>query len=114
MIVLEPITTTQSFYATLREFSTLPNKMLITDKETNISDEVDITVANGDYTQLISFDYDKLIEGHLYRLEVYYNTIEDLRWRGLMFITSQSVDSYTINNNTYEEKTTTNDFIIYE
>ena len=124
MIVLTTSTSNQSFVITQRRDSSIgvSNKINFTDKETNVTiTENIISTTTYDLYDTIQVNV-ALLEGHMYRMEMYKDTIDDLRFRGLCFCTDQidssegfaNVEAYTINKDIYTENQTTNEFTILE
>lgn len=123
MTILTTSTSNQTFVLTLKResVSDLPNKFDLTDKETNITTTHNI-ISNVPYDYYDSIQVNvALLEGHTYRIKVYKDTLDDVRYVGLVFCTDQvttpgylDVEGYTVNNSVYTEKTTTNEFTILE
>ena len=124
MIVLTTSTSNQSFVVTQKRDSVIgvSNKIDFTDKETNVTiTENIISTVQYDLYDTIQVNV-ALLEGHTYRVEMYRNTIDDLRFRGLCFCTDQidssegfaNVEAYTINKDLYTENPTANEFTILE
>ncbi len=89
------------------------NKLEIIDEQTNESVIKDITVFTvGAYYHTITIDF-ALVEGHTYTLRIYRDSKTNTRFIGKVFCTDQSLP-YSVNTDVYTERTTTNDFIIYD
>ena len=89
------------------------NKLQITDEQTNETTELTIDSSYiGGYYHTITAEF-TLIEGHFYKIRVYKDTVTNTRFLGKVFCTDQSLP-YKITDGVYSEKTTENDFIIYE
>lgn len=111
MNIVQPITTSQSFIISPRASV---NKLKITDKETNVSDVINVTSVVGSYHTTVTFSYSKLVEGHVYRIELYDTTLTTpILYKGLMLATANEAD-YSLNKNYYTQNTTTNEFTILE
>jgi len=111
MNIVEPITTSQSFIISPRASV---NRLRITDKETNVTDVINVTSVVGSYYTTVTFNYSKLKEGHIYRTELYDTTLtEPIYYKGLMLATANE-DDYSLNKNYYTQNTTTNEFTILE
>ena len=79
---------------------------------TNITTEVTIdTNTLGDYVDTISAIF-SLEEGRYYTIEL--KNVLEVVFKGKIFCTNQSVQTYSVNNDTYVSNNTTNDFITYE
>ena len=111
MRIVQPITTSQSFIISPRASV---NRLKITDKETNVSDILNVTSVVGSYHTTVTFAYSKLVEGHIYRIELYDTTLTTpILYKGLMLATANESD-YSLNKNYYTQNTTTNEFTILE
>lgn len=124
MIILTTSTSNQSFAVNAKRDTSNgnANKIDLTDKETNITTTYNIIsyVTNERYdTVQVNVS---LLEGHIYRIIMYRNTLSDERFRGLVFCTDQidssggfaNVEDYRLSDGQYTENTTTNEFTIYE
>ncbi len=106
MIALTTSTSSQSFNFIPRT-GTQPTVMLITDEETNTTENVTISSYVVDtYFDTITATFN-LKEGRYYtvRLE---NT--EVMYVGKMFCTDQTTD-YSVNSGQYQQKNSTNDFL---
>ena len=123
MIILKPISTSQAFVITQRDFEgTRANKIKIIDEETNVSRVITLSgTTNGDYYDTVTITINPALkEGHTYRAIMYVNTEEYVNYRGKILCTSQidlsqgflDIRDYSVNNNRYIENTTTNEFIL--
>lgn len=124
MIILTTSTSNQSFVVNAKTDTSIgnANKIDLTDKETNITTTYNII----SYTTYDRYDTIQvnvsLLEGHIYRIVMYRNTLADERFRGLVFCTDQvdsskgfaNVEDYRLSDGQYTENTTTNEFTIYE
>lgn len=89
------------------------NKLQITDEQTNETTELTIISSYaGEYYHTITSEFE-LIESHFYMIRVYRDSTTQTRFLGKVFCTDQSLP-YKITEGVYSEKTTENDFIIYE
>ena len=89
------------------------NKLSITDEQTNETTELTIISSYaGEYYHTITTELE-LIEGHFYMIRVYRDSTTQTRFLGKVFCTDQSLP-YTITDGVYNQKTSENDFIIYE
>jgi hypothetical protein len=123
MIILKPISTSQAFVVTQRDFEgTRANKIKIIDEETNVSRVITLSgTTNGDYYDTVTITINPALkEGHTYRAIMYVNTEAYVNYRGKILCTSQidisqgflDIRDYSVNNNRYIENTTTNEFIL--
>ena len=123
MIILKPISTSQAFVVTQRDFEgTRANKIKIIDEETNVSRVITLSgTTNGDYYDTVTITINPALkEGHTYRAIMYVNTESYVNYRGKILCTSQidisqgflDIRDYSVNNNRYIENTTTNEFIL--
>ena len=89
------------------------NKLSITDEQTNETTELNIISSYaGEYYHTITTEFN-LIEGHFYMIRVYRDSTTQTRFLGKVFFTDQSLP-YKITDGVYNQKTSENDFIIYE
>lgn len=137
MIVLTTSTSSQSFNFIPRT-GTQPTVMLITDEETNTTENVTITsyvidtyfdtitasfsLREGRYytVRLQNFDSDEYLQTDDYsylltsqndRIEIDgYNGTTEVMYVGKIFCTDQTTD-YSVNSGQYQQKNTTNDFL---
>lgn len=137
MIVLTTSTSSQSFNFIPRT-GTQPTVMLITDEETNTTENVTITsyvvdtyfdtitatfsLKEGRYytVRLQNFDSDEYLQTDDYsylltsqndRIEIDgYNGTTEVMYVGKIFCTDQTTD-YSVNSGQYQQKNTTNDFL---
>ena len=137
MIVLTTSTSSQSFNFIPRT-GTQPTVMLITDEETNTTENVTITsyvvdtyfdtitatfnLKEGRYytIRLQNFDSDEYLQTDDYsylltsqydRIEIYgYNGTTEVMYVGKIFCTDQITD-YSVNSGQYQQKNSTNDFL---
>lgn len=90
------------------------NKVEMIDEQTNVSTIYDVTTSYaGDYYHTITMAFTNLIEGHFYTIRIYQDSKTETRFLGKVFCTNQSLP-YSVNTDTYNTRTTSNDFIIYE
>ena len=55
-----------------------------------------------------------LDEGNFYEIELTKNLTNAVLWRGVMFVSDQVKQDYTINDDEFKEKTSNNDYIILD
>jgi hypothetical protein len=88
------------------------NKIVFIDEEANTSE----TMENVSFTSGVYYLQTSIVlpikEGKDYRVLVYNNN--NVVYTGKIYCTNQSVDSYTINKNEYVQRSTENEFIVYE
>jgi len=110
MIVLTPSGSPQTFSFIPRDNTF--NVMELTDEQTNVTTAVAITSSTvGDYINTITATFG-LVEGHFYNLVLRVGTT--IIYKDRVFCTSQSLVTFSVNNNQYVSNSTTNDFIVYE
>ena len=110
MIILQKTLDPQTFSFIAK--SKVYSSMYVRDESTNITTEVTIdTNTLGDYVDTISAIF-SLEEGRYYTIEL--KNVLEVVFKGKIFCTNQSVQTYSVNNDTYVSNNTTNDFITYE
>ena len=110
MIILQKTLDPQTFSFIAK--SKVYGSMYVRDESTNITTEVTIdTNTLGDYVDTISAIF-SLEEGRYYTIEL--KNVLEVVFKGKIFCTNQSVQTYSVNNDTYVSNNTTNDFITYE
>ena len=70
--------------------------------------------SNNILTISFSLNTDTLEEGVFYEIELTKNVTNAVLWRGIMFVSDQVKQDYTINKNEFKENTSTNEYIILE
>ena len=109
MIVLQESASAQEIKFIPRSYSA--DRVVLKDEQKNTKVEILGTFTQDSY-YLKSDIIFSLKQDRFYELTVKNNT--EVVYRDRIFCTNQSVGSYSINNNEYNEHSTTNDFIIYE
>lgn len=110
MIILQESASAQSFKCIPR--SNTYNTLTITDEQTNVS--TNVTIASsvvGSYFTTINAVF-SLKQGHFYTLKLKQNT--DVVFYDRIFCTNQSIADFSVNTGQYTQKSSNNDFIIYE
>lgn len=118
MIVLKPITSSQTIKFIPREFSTAL-EYVFTDDITmeEIAPNLKITSKTGDYISL-TLQITGLKEARFYTFRAKLRETDEVIYKDKCFVTNQDVDQtqeqkYTINKNVYEPKSTgENDYIV--
>ena len=117
MIILKVDTNPQSFKFIPRQKTY--DGLFIKDESTNIETQVTIgSSATNDYYDTITATFHTtspaftLVENRFYRLLIKNGT--DIVYRDQIFVTNQTLGSYSVNNNVYNSHSSTNEFIIYE
>jgi hypothetical protein len=117
MIILQVDTNPQSFKFIPR--SKTYDGLFIKDESTNIETQITISAtASNDYYDTITATFHTtspaftLVEDRFYRLLIKNGT--DIVYRDKIFVTNQNISTFSINNNVYNQHSSTNDFIIYE
>lgn len=110
MIILQKTLDSQSFSFIAK--SKIYDSMHLRDESTNITTEVSIiSITSGDYVDSISAIF-TLEEGRYYTMELK-NALEVV-FKGKVFCTNQTIQTYSVNKDTYTSNNTANDFITYE
>ena len=110
MILLQETGSAQLVQFIGRSEATGAAKAYFTNEETNTTYTYDVTLSTStNYTQFTEVLGD-LLEDKNYFLIVEQSNTE--LYRGNVFVTNQS--GYSINNGEFLERTTTNDFLVYE
>ncbi len=107
MIVLKPISTSQTLKFIPREYAA--DKIVLRNESTNTEIEIEATFTQDKYYLIASIVFD-LKEGFFYNLTVYNEN--DIVYKDKIFCTSQSVLNYSINKDEYVSNATNNDYII--
>ena len=90
------------------------NKLELTDEQTNTSVTYNVSsFTTTEYYHTITLAFSGLIEGHKYIMRIYRDSKTNTRFLGKVLVTDNSLP-YSINDGVYNQKTTDNDFIIYE
>lgn len=108
MIILQDTNNAQSF-SIIPRFYTADN-ITFTGESTGVTDAYTISATTDRYYQVITGTFD-LVEGNYYTLKVYNDTNEVI-YRDRVFVTNQTVSTYSVNDNIYVDYTTDNEFII--
>ena len=107
MIVLKPITTSQTLKFIPRVYSA--DRVVLRDEITNQETEISGTFTQIEYYLTASLIFD-LKEGQFYNLTVY--NVNDIVYKDKIFCTNQTALNYSINKDEYVSNSTNNDFII--
>ena len=116
---LLPIDTEQIIYIIPRVYATSVTVTLRDDSSNNVKTILLTGVKNGNYIKLTSVF--ELVEGRFYDLKVYNGqgalASANIIYRDKIFCTAQSTDQstnnkYSVNKNSYIQKSGNNDFII--
>ena len=117
MIILKVDTNPQSFKFIPR--SKTYDGLYLTDESTNVTTQITIaSTATNDYYETITATFHTtspafdLVQDRFYKLLVKNGT--DIVYYDRVFVTNQNISTFSINNNAYNEQTSTNEFIIYE
>ena len=108
-MILKELLTSQTFKIVPRELAA--DSMTFTHEETGVITTYAITPTIDRYYLVIS----KIIalkENHFYKLTVYNGA--DVVYKGKVYCTNQTIESYSINNGEYVQSSSNNDYIIYE
>lgn len=108
-------------------FKILPRELGITTSDTltikNQSENKDLSIkfktSSYDSNNILTVSFsinvggdDSLEEGVFYEIELTKNVTDAVLWRGVMFVSDQEKEDYTINDGEFKEKTSTNEYII--
>lgn len=107
MVILEESNTSQSFYCIPRYYEA--DSVTFTNELTQEVLTYNIDAVTSDHYLIVTGTFD-LQDGFTYLLKV--NSGGTEVYRDKVFITSQTIEDYSINNNYFTAHTTTNDFII--
>lgn len=107
MIILEQSASPQTFKVIPRTLEA--TSMVITDEAENTSVTINITPTIVSYYLSITETL-TLIDGRDYTVTIYNGA--DIVYKDKIFCTSQSAETYSINNGEYTENTTNNEFVI--
>lgn len=109
MIILRPIAEAQSFNIIPRSY--FMDVMTIKDEMSGQMFTYNIEPQLISYYAVITQALE-LVEGNFYKLTVFNNG--SVVYRDKIFCTAQDVDTYSLNKDEYVEKSSDNDFIIFE
>ena len=117
MIILKVDTNPQSFKFIPR--SKTYDGLFLTDESTNVTTQVVIgATATNDYYDTITATFHTtspafdLVKDRFYKLLIKNGT--DIVYYDRVFVTNQNISTFSVNNNVYNQQTSTNEFIIYE
>lgn len=108
MIILQDTNGTQSFSIIPRYYT--GESVSFTSESTGATLSYAVTPTTDRYYHVISGVFN-LTEGNYYTLKVYDDSNEVV-YRDRVFVTNQSVDSYSVNDGEYITHTSSNEFII--
>jgi hypothetical protein len=106
MIILKPIATAQNIKFIGRQ--DLCDFLILRDEQNNTEVEVNGVFSLSTYYLTASIIFD-LKEGRFYNLTAYYNS--EIIYKDKVFCTAQTVADYSINNGTYTQHSSNNEFI---
>jgi hypothetical protein len=114
MLKLDNIETAQTFAITSRTNITSDVNAVIEyiEEGTELENTASAVLTSAGYYTAVSATFSGLNEDSVYTFTVKEGSNE--LHKGEFFVSSQSVDAYTINENQYTKNTTTNDYIIFE
>lgn len=103
-------TSPQTFKATIK--GNVADKIVFIDEETNTSENMNnVSFTSGAYYLQASIIL-PIKENKSYRVLVYND--DEVVYTGKIYCTNQEVEAYTINKDEYVQRSTENEFIIYE
>lgn len=109
-MIYKESTSPQIFKATIK--GDVADRIVFIDEETNVSETIEnVSFTSGAYYLQTSIVL-PIKENKSYRVLVYNNN--EVVYTGKIYCTNQSVDTYTINKDEYVQRSTENEFIIYE
>lgn len=110
MVILSTSTSAQTFSVTPRSGTGNPNKILLTNVETNATQTINITTyTDNDWVATITATF-ALTNNVTYSAVICKDSASDTRCRVLIFCTDQT--DYTINENRYIKNSISNEFIV--
>lgn len=113
MLKLTNTTDAQTFAVTTRDFASSTDATLIYKREgKEVETSVNVSLTKAGYFVNATAALTGLVEDAVYTFKITDNNTT--LHKGEFFVSSQSVDAYSVNNNEYTTNTTTNDYIIFE
>jgi hypothetical protein len=109
MIILKEQATSQNLYATID--GSEADAIVLRDEETNTEETIECVFSIDKYYAVTNLVF-PIIENKFYNLTILNGT--DVVYRDKIFCTNQIIEEFSINKNVYTQRTSDNEFIIYE
>jgi hypothetical protein len=109
MIILKELNTAQNLYATIDGVEA--DAIVLRDEETNTEETIECVFSIDKYYAVTNLVF-PIIENKFYTLTILNGT--DVVYRDKIFCTNQIIEEFSINNNVYTQRTSDNEYIIYE
>jgi len=109
MIILKEQETSQNLYATIDGIEA--DAIVLRDEETNTEQTIECVFSIDKYYAVTNLVF-PIIENKFYTLTILNGT--DVVYRDKIFCTNQIIEEFSINNNVYTQRTSDNEYIIYE
>ncbi len=109
MIILKEQETSQNLYATIDGIEA--DAIVLRDEETNTEETIECVFSIDKYYAVTNLVF-PIIENKFYTLTILNGT--DVVYRDKIFCTNQIIEEFSINNNVYTQRTSDNEYIIYE
>jgi hypothetical protein len=109
MIILKEQETSQNLYATIDGLEA--DAIVLRDEETNTEEIIECVFSIDKYYAVTNLVF-PIKENKFYTLTILNGT--EVVYKDKIFCTNQTIEQFSINNNVYTERTSDNEFIIYE
>lgn len=109
MIILKELNTAQNLYATIDGEDA--DAIVLRDEETNTEETIDCVFSIDKYYATTNLVF-PIKQNKFYTLTILNGT--DVVYKDKIFCTNQIIEEFSINNNVYTQRTSENEFIIYE
>jgi hypothetical protein len=109
MIILKELNTAQNLYATIDGVEA--DAIVLRDEETNTEETIVCVFSIDKYYAVTNLVF-PIIENKFYTLTILNGT--DVVYKDKIFCTNQIIEEFSINNNVYTQRTSDNEYIIYE
>lgn len=112
MIYLQESASAQTVKFVGRSLETGSATVVFTDEQQNSTITDTVTLQTDRYYTFFSQAIPELKEDRFYMMTVTHNTVE--LFKGKVFVTNQTPSEYSITNGLFEERNTTNEFILLD
>lgn len=109
MIILKELNTAQNLYATIDGLEA--DAIVLKDEETNTEETIECVFSIDKYYAVTNLVF-PIKQNKFYTLTILNGT--DVVYKDKIFCTNQIIEEFSINNNVYTQRTSENEFIIYE
>lgn len=109
MIILKELNTAQNLYATIDGLEA--DAIVLKDEETNTEETIECVFSIDKYYATTNLVF-PIKQNKFYTLTILNGT--DVVYKDKIFCTNQIIEEFSINNNVYTQRTSENEFIIYE